>query len=193
VGQRLTARLVAAARARMEAAGGLLSLRQALLYDRRAGLTDLDVGRFCQRGEELRARGAHEDDADVTAHDRLCLELVNMDSARASRTLLYAGEAATRILTSREPKMAGHQVALIKHTWDTFGEVGSAAVLGGTTERRDGLDVPQADMDLMTDAELRLFEADVRVRAEAAARIASLVATVRRRASERPIEADVVH
>lgn len=177
----------------MEASGGLLSLRQALLYDRRAGLTDLDVGRFMQRGEELRARGAHEDDPDVTAHDRLCLELVGMDSARASRALLYAGEAATRILTSTEPRMAGHQVALIKHTFDTFGEVGSAAVLAGAAEQKDGLDVPQADMDLMTDDELRQFEADVRVRAEAAARIASLMAAVRRRGSERSIDVDVVH
>lgn len=172
---------------------GALSLRQALLYDRRAGLTDLDVGRWMQRGEELRARGAHLDDEDLTPHDRLTLELVAMDSARANRALMYAGEATGRILASREPRMAGHQVALIKHTWDVFGEQGSAADLGGAERARGDLDLSQADMDLLTEDEVRALEEDVRVRAAATARIRALVAAARQRSSAGSESPDTVH
>lgn len=177
---RLNPRLVNAARTRMQASMGYLSLRQALLYDRQAGLTDLDVGRWLQRGEELRARGAHEDDADLTPHDRLCLELVGMDSARGNRALLYAGEAAARILTSTEPKMAGHQVQIIKHVHEVFGEDASAAALVGV-ERRSEMDIPQTTIDLMTEDEVREYEALAAARATATAGIRALAARVAQR------------
>lgn len=192
MGERLTERLVRAARSRMEHSMGALSLRQALLYDRTAGVTDLDVGRWMQHGEELRARGVHVDDEEATKHDRLCLELLAMESARGNRILMYGGEATARILSSTDQKMAGHQVQLIKHAWEVFGEQPNAAELAGVTTARGDLDVSQADMDLLTEDEMRATEADVRLRAEAGARIRARFETARRRVASGG-EADVVH
>lgn len=167
-GAQLTRKLVEATRVRLEHSLGMLSVRRALLYDPRAGVTDRDVGRWLARGSELEAAGAQP----VTEYDRLCVELTRMDSARGGVELVRAGMAARRILDSRDPRAYSAQVRLIGLLQHTFADRDAG------DQRHVG--VSQEDMDSMSAEQLEHFEALLAERARVSSKIDAVVESVRR-------------
>lgn len=169
-GATLTQRLVDAARARIEHAFGQLSVRRALLYDPHAGVSDHDVSRWLARGEALAAADAGA--ASLSRHDRLCLELVRMDTHRGSAELMRAGMAARRILDSTDPRAYSAQVKLINLLREAFKDRE-----GGETR---AVGISQADMDGFTAAQLREVEELLAERTRITERLEQIVTDSRR-------------
>ena len=167
-GAQLTRKLVEAVRVRLEHSLALLSVRRALLYDPRAGVTDRDVARWLARGSEIEASGAVAE----TEHDRLCVELARMDTARGGGELVRAGMAARRILDSRDPRAYGAQVRLIALLRQAFADP-------ETGEQR-GVGVSQEDMDALPAEQLERVEALLAERARISREIESIFEAVRR-------------
>ncbi len=162
--KKLSRKLVDAARVRMEASMGALSVRAALLADTRNGVTDVVISQWMQRGEELRVEGLSSTDEHLPEYDQLCLLLVELDTTCGSRALQLAGEAMEDILRSRDSRTAGARVTLIKHVQASLG--GDRFVQRQIVEHRGGdLDFSQAQMDALSREELVRYEEIVKLRA----------------------------
>lgn len=171
--KKLTPRLVAAIRCRMEAAMGALSVRAAALADTKNGVTDLVLAVWLTRGEELRAQGLSSADEHLPEYDRLCATLVELDGAVASRALLLAGEAMEDILVSRDIRTTPARVTLIKHVQASLG--GDKFVPRQIVEHRSGdLDFTQVQMDALSPRQLERYEQIVRQRAALAEELRQL-------------------
>lgn len=151
----LTRRRVEAIRARIENSAGLIDVRRAALMDRHgATVRDTDVARWLERGEELMRASASPEDARLPDYDVLCLELAQMASVRGAAVMQIAGQTAQRILKRTDHAAAPSQVSLIKHLSDVFAVPvdGSPAARADVVPVSTGeLDIPQAEMDAMSE------------------------------------------
>lgn len=152
----------------------MLSVRQSLLMGR-GGVTDRDISEWMARGEALAAQGCSSTADGLPLHDRLCVKLCELDRSKGARLMLYAGEAAARILSSRDPRAMSAQTKLITHLMDHNAE--PQAVV----ER--GVGVSQEDMDAMTTAELAELERLIEARQEVSRQIDAVVQAARGRST----------
>lgn len=171
----LTPALVAAVKTRLEFSAGMMSLRRALLFDPDAGVTDADVARWLGRAEELRASG----ETPATSHDRLCMELLRLDSAKGGSALVRAGMAMRRILDSRDQRAFGAQARLIVHLQQTHGDRETQG-----DARAVGVGLAQEDMDALSAEELERAEALLAERTRITAELEELVSAARRRLAD---------
>jgi len=169
----LTAALVRRAEFRMKHGGGLVSVRQALIVDD-AGVTDLDIAKWLERGEALRVKGIASQSREVTEHERLCVRLCELDSARYVPTLIKAGEAMQEILVSTDPRAMGAKVRLISKLVDL-----TAPPPGVEDARTVGWS--QDDMDALTRAELRELDKIREAKASLHARETAIMLSARAR------------
>lgn len=162
----------------MQASMGSLSIRQALLMDPKAGITDLVISQWMTRGEELRVEGLHSEDKHLPEHDQLCLALVELDTTASSRVLQLAGEALEHELLSRDPRTASVRATLIKHVQASLG--GDRFVQRQIVEHRGGeLDFTQAEMDLLSRPALERYEVIMRERAALADELRAMIAAAK--------------